>query len=96
MKFRDTQKMKDVLEFLFNTDKYKFNTSFSISNPVCRDLDLCSFFSNESFEMVHNISINNCGLSTLQGLTHLPNISSHLTTLDVSGNNIENVGIRVV
>ena len=32
---RDSQKMKDVLEFLFTTDRYKFNTSFSISNPVC-------------------------------------------------------------
>ena len=42
--------------------------------------------------MVHNISINNCGLSTLQGLTHLPNISSHLNTLDVSGNKIKNMG----
>ena len=88
----DSQQMKDVLEFLFNTEKCKFKTSFRISNPVCADLDLCSFFNNESFEMVHNISINNCGLSTLQGLTHLPNISSHLNTLDVSGNNINNMG----
>ena len=83
--------LQDALEWLFLTESIIFKGSFTISNTACSEIALDKYVKNESFALVRAISFKNSGLFDLPSIFQLPNVTSHLVKLDISGNNIEHI-----
>ena len=84
---KETKDMQDILEWLFRTENIELETTFALSNPLCSGLDVVSYFNDNSFKKVRTLSLR-CGLTNPPNLSHLLQLTSHLVTLDVSGNRI--------
>ena len=82
--------MEDILHWLFKVEQKEFHTVFALRNPLCSDLNISNYFSDNAFKMVRTMSLK-CQLFNPPNLSHLPKLTSHLVTLDISDNNIEDL-----
>ena len=82
--------MEDILDWLFKVEHKEFHTTFAICNPLCSNLNIIPYFNDNAFKMVRTMSLK-CQLSKPPNLSQLPQLTSRLVTLDISGNNIKDL-----